>query len=165
MISKNKISSFLANVKGIRRSGSASNLAPPTSADASSNQAHSLPQTPNHSPSPSRKVIRFSVRITLVIYFILSRCFFQSSVFAGDVKLFQSEEEEDELEKALDYLLNVPKNEQFLESIKSSGKKLCMDLTPEKRETRINEMVNKSRWHRKNCSLFTFRFLIFYFYR
>lgn len=56
IISKNKISTFLANVKGIRRSGSASSLTPPSGTDVSANQAHSLPQTPNHSPSPSRKV-------------------------------------------------------------------------------------------------------------
>ncbi|XP_065199835.1 PDZ domain-containing protein 8 [Planococcus citri] len=122
IISKNKISTFLANVKGIRRSGSASSLTPPSGTDVSANQAHSLPQTPNHSPSPSRK----------------------SSVFAADdLKLFEDEEEDDELEKALDYLLNVPKNEQFLESIKNSGKKLCMDLSPKRRELRINEMITK----------------------
>lgn len=58
------------------------------------------------------------------------------------MKLFANEEEENEVEKALSYLLTMPKNEQFLESIKSSGKKLCMDLSPENREIRINEMVS-----------------------
>lgn len=58
-----------------------------------------------------------------------------------DVKLFESEEIDDEVEKALTCLISVPQNEQFLESVKSSGKKLCMDLSQEKREHRINEMV------------------------
>ncbi|KAK7580694.1 hypothetical protein V9T40_001323 [Parthenolecanium corni] len=120
-LSKNKLSTFLANVKGIKRSGSASSLAPPVHGDVSVNQPHSLPQTPNHSPFPSRK----------------------SSVIANDVKLFESEEVDDEVERALNYLISVPQNEQFLDSVKSSGKKLCMDLSQEKREHRINEMISK----------------------
>lgn len=57
------------------------------------------------------------------------------------MKLFESEEVDDEVERALNYLISVPQNEQFLDSVKSSGKKLCMDLSQEKREHRINEMV------------------------
>ena len=59
----------------------------------------------------------------------------------NDFKLFENEAVDDEIEKALDYLITVPQNENFLESIKTGGKKLCMDLAPNKRETRINEMV------------------------
>lgn len=59
-----------------------------------------------------------------------------------DVKLFENEAVDDEIEKALNYLTTVPQNEGFLESVKTSGKKLCMDLAPNERESRINEMVS-----------------------
>lgn len=119
-LSKNKLSTFLANVKGIRRSGSASNLSPLLGLDSTVGQIHSLPPTPNHSPSPSRK-----------------------SSFVGDLQLFANEEAADEVEKALNYLIEMPQSEQFLESVKSSGKKLCVNLSPERREKRINEMITK----------------------
>lgn len=60
----------------------------------------------------------------------------------NDVKLFESEAVEDEIEKALNYLTTIPQSEQFLESVKTSGKKLCVDLPPHEREIRINEMVS-----------------------
>ncbi len=59
------------------------------------------------------------------------------------MKLFESEAAEDEVEKALNYLTSMPQNEQFLQSVKNSGKKLCRDLSPDKREIRINEMVSE----------------------
>lgn len=63
------------------------------------------------------------------------------SSFVGDLQLFANEEAADEVEKALNYLIEMPQSEQFLESVKSSGKKLCVNLSPERREKRINEMV------------------------
>lgn len=58
-----------------------------------------------------------------------------------DGTLFRSVKCDGEVEKALSYLLSMPHNEQMLESVKSSGKKLCVDLLPSEREIRINEMV------------------------
>lgn len=60
------------------------------------------------------------------------------------MKLFENEAVDDEVEKALNYLITMPQSEQFLESVKSSGKKLCMDMSPGEREKRINEMVSFS---------------------
>ena len=65
----------------------------------------------------------------------------------NDVKLFESEAMEDEIEKALNHLTTLPQSEQFLESVKTSGKKLCMDLPPNERETRINGMVSVCGTH------------------
>ncbi|XKL67286.1 hypothetical protein PGB90_002777 [Kerria lacca] len=121
--SKNKISEFLANVKGIRRSGSASSLAPPSNTDTPINPTHSLPQTPNHSPCPSRK----------------------SSVFSNDVTLFECTAVDNEVKLALENLMSMPQDERFLESVKISGKKLCVELPSEQREKRINEIISKIR--------------------
>lgn len=42
--------------KGLKRAGSATTLAPPGLDENSAGNSVSLPPSPNHSPSPSRKV-------------------------------------------------------------------------------------------------------------
>lgn len=53
-----RLSTLLASVatKGLKRVGSATNLAPPGSSQANVGGSVSLPPSPQHSPSPSRKV-------------------------------------------------------------------------------------------------------------
>lgn len=53
-----RLSTLLATVatKGLKRVGSATNLAPPGGPQANLGGSVSLPPSPQHSPSPSRKV-------------------------------------------------------------------------------------------------------------
>jgi len=116
------LSTLIASVtpKGLKRAGSATNLAPPGFDSSPGGSSISLPPSPNHSPSPSRKT-------SLV----------ESGLFSI------SDSSGDEINQALEQLLLRPHDEGVMDAAKASGKLLFADLPPDVRKTRIDDMMNK----------------------
>uniref|UniRef100_A0A146MG75 PDZ domain-containing protein 8 n=1 Tax=Lygus hesperus TaxID=30085 RepID=A0A146MG75_LYGHE len=115
------LGNLIANVanRSMRRAGSATNLAPP-GMDGSNTSSISLPPSPNHSPSPSRKT---------------------SLAEEGLFNLTTSSD--DEIGQALDLLLSRPHDEEVMDAAKASGKMLFAELPPAARKVKIDAMIGK----------------------
>ncbi|XP_022196528.2 PDZ domain-containing protein 8 isoform X2 [Nilaparvata lugens] len=123
-----RLSSLLATVatKGLKRAGSATNLAPPGGHPSGvPGGSVSLPPSPQHSPSPSRK-----------------------TSLADGAALFAVADDgsgRDEIGAALEALLSRPHHddELSLDEAKASGRQLFADLPPDARKQRIDAVMTK----------------------
>lgn len=123
-----RLSSLLATVatKGLKRAGSATNLAPPGGSAGGSGGpggSVSLPPSPQHSPSPSRK-----------------------TSLADGATLFALNDDGsgDEISFALEQLLSRSQDEELsLDEAKASGRQLFADLPPDLRKQRIDAVMTK----------------------
>ncbi|XP_073969066.1 PDZ domain containing 8 isoform X2 [Rhodnius prolixus] len=116
------LGSLLVNVanKGLKRAGSATTLAPPGLDENSAGNSVSLPPSPNHSPSPSRKTS------------LVEEGLFCLSTSSGE-----------EINQALEVLLSRPHDEGVMDIAKASGKMLFADLPSDLRKVKIDEMMSK----------------------
>nr|CAD7429133.1 unnamed protein product [Timema monikensis] len=119
------LGSLLASVasaaqgRGLKRAGSAHNLALPVSS-SSNNLSRSLPPSPQHSPNVSRKAS------------LLGNPFqFPHSLLDSDVTA------------ALDHLLQHPNDDTLMSIAKSTGKDLYSSLSLQERRDKINQMIVK----------------------
>ncbi|BES92960.1 PDZ [Nesidiocoris tenuis] len=116
------LGNLIANVanRSLRRAGSATNLVPPGMDGSSSTSSVSLPPTPNHSPSPSRK-----------------------TSLAEEALFTLSASNDDDISQALEMLLSRPHDEQVMDAAKASGKMLFADFPPDARKRKIDAMICK----------------------
>ncbi|XP_066999590.2 PDZ domain-containing protein 8 isoform X2 [Anabrus simplex] len=123
------ISSLLATVasaahaRGLKRAGSANNLALPASAN-SSHLSRSLPPSPQRSPTASRKAS-----------LVGNPFHFPHSLLDNDSG--------DDVSAALDHLLQHPNDEDLMSVAKSTGKELYCNLSLPERKDKINKMIGK----------------------
>ncbi|XP_054272610.1 PDZ domain-containing protein 8 [Macrosteles quadrilineatus] len=120
-----RLSSLLASVtnKGLKRVSSASNLAPPSPCGGSGGcgGSVSLPPSPQHSPSPSRK----------------------TSLGEGGTLFTLEGEDGDEITTALAQLLARPQDEELMDQAKATGRQLFADMAPEARKKKIDIVMAK----------------------
>lgn len=119
-----RLSTLLVSVanKGLKRVGSATNLAPPGGPDcANQGCSISLPPSPQHSPCPSRK----------------------TSLVEGCTLFSLNDEGGDEISFALEQLLSRPHDEGLMDIAKATGRQLFADLAPEARKQRIDSVLSK----------------------